>query len=55
MAPSPESGSDTAFPHRAQGYNLIVLSEWMEPKDNNACIAWARHSYTARSWAPAST
>ena len=37
----------TAFPHRAPGYNLIVLSEWMEPKDNNACTAWARDSYTA--------
>ena len=39
--------TDTAFPHRAPGYNLIVLSEWMEPKDNDACIAWARDSYTA--------
>ena len=39
--------TDTAFPHRAPGYNLIVLSEWMDPKDNDACIAWARDSYTA--------
>jgi FAD/FMN-containing dehydrogenase len=39
--------TDTAFPHRAPGYNLIVLSEWMDPKDNNACTAWARDSYTA--------
>jgi FAD/FMN-containing dehydrogenase len=39
--------TDSAFPHRAPGYNLIVLSEWMEPKDNDACIAWARDSYTA--------
>ncbi len=39
--------TDTAFPHRAQGYNLIVLSEWMDPKDTNACTAWARDSYTA--------
>jgi FAD/FMN-containing dehydrogenase len=39
--------TDTAFPHRAPGYNLIVLSEWMEPKDNDACIAWARDSYAA--------
>ena len=28
--------TDTAFPHRAPGYNLLVLSEWMDPKDNNA-------------------
>jgi FAD/FMN-containing dehydrogenase len=39
--------TDTAFPHRAPGYNLIVLSEWMDAKDNNACTAWARDSYTA--------
>jgi FAD/FMN-containing dehydrogenase len=39
--------TDTAFPHRAPGYNLIVLSEWMDPKDNDASITWARDSYTA--------
>ena len=40
---------DTAFPHREEGYNLIVLSEWMEPADTNQCIAWARDSYAAMS------
>jgi len=39
--------TDTAFPHRAQGYNLVVLSEWMDPNDNDTCIAWARDTYTA--------
>jgi FAD/FMN-containing dehydrogenase len=39
--------SDTAFPHRSEGYNLLVLSEWLDPKDNDACIAWARQSYAA--------
>jgi FAD/FMN-containing dehydrogenase len=39
--------TDTAFPHRAPGNNLLVFSEWMDPKDNNACTAWARDSYTA--------
>jgi FAD/FMN-containing dehydrogenase len=39
--------SDTAFPHRAGGYNLVVLSEWMEPKDTDRCVAWARETYTA--------
>ncbi|HSF07422.1 MAG TPA: FAD-binding oxidoreductase [Methylomirabilota bacterium] len=39
--------TDTAFPHRAPGYNLVVLSEWMDPKANDACIAWARDSYKA--------
>src|SRR5262249_6254678 len=41
------AASDTAFPHRAPGYNLLVLSQWAEPKDNEACIAWARRSYDA--------
>jgi FAD/FMN-containing dehydrogenase len=35
----------TAFPHRSEGYNLLVLSEWMEPAQNDKCIAWARESY----------
>ena len=32
----------TAFPHRAPGYNLLVLSEWMDPAQNEACIKWTR-------------
>ena len=39
--------TDTAFPHRAEGYNLLVLSQWMDRKDNDACIVWARNSFTA--------
>ncbi|HEY2618837.1 MAG TPA: FAD-binding oxidoreductase [Acetobacteraceae bacterium] len=39
--------TDTAFPLRGVGYNLLVLSEWMDAKDNDACIAWARNSYAA--------
>jgi len=39
--------TDTAFPHRADGYNLVVLSEWMEPKDTDQCVAWARETYAA--------
>src|SRR5262245_49267842 len=37
--------SDTAFPHRSAGYNFLVLGEWMEPADNERCIAWARATY----------
>jgi FAD/FMN-containing dehydrogenase len=37
--------SDTAFPHRAEGYNLLVLAEWMDPSTTEACIAWARETY----------
>ncbi|MBV1799859.1 BBE domain-containing protein [Siccirubricoccus sp. G192] len=39
--------ADTAFPHRTEGYNMLVLSEWMDPGQNDACIAWARESYAA--------
>ena len=36
---------DTAFPHRADGHNLLVLSEWIEPARTEPCIAWARKTY----------
>jgi FAD/FMN-containing dehydrogenase len=39
--------TDTAFPHRAEGYNMLVLSEWMDPNQTEACTAWARESYRA--------
>ena len=39
--------SDTAFPHRAEGYNMLVLSEWADPRQSDACIAWARDSFAA--------
>jgi FAD/FMN-containing dehydrogenase len=39
--------TETAFPHRAEGYNLLVLSQWMDREDNNACVAWARDTYSA--------
>jgi FAD/FMN-containing dehydrogenase len=39
--------TDTAFPHRAEGYNLLVLSQWMTPGDDEACIRWARGTYGA--------
>jgi FAD/FMN-containing dehydrogenase len=39
--------SDTACPLRAPGYNLLVLSQWMNPADNEASITWARETYAA--------
>jgi FAD/FMN-containing dehydrogenase len=38
--------SDAAFPHRAEGYNLLVLSEWMDPNLTERSIAWAKRTYT---------
>jgi FAD/FMN-containing dehydrogenase len=37
--------TDTAFPHRAEGYNMLVLSEWMDPDHNEACTAWAKDTF----------
>jgi FAD/FMN-containing dehydrogenase len=37
--------SDTAFPHRHEGYNFLVLAQWMRPSDTSECIAWARETY----------
>jgi FAD/FMN-containing dehydrogenase len=37
--------SETAFPHRREGYNFLVVSEWLNPGDNAQNIAWARQSY----------
>ena len=39
--------TDTAFPHRADGYNLLVLGEWTDPTQNASCIAWTRETYAA--------
>jgi FAD/FMN-containing dehydrogenase len=39
--------TDTAFPHRDEGHNLLVLGQWTDPKDNEACISWARDAYNA--------
>ena len=36
---------ETAFPHRREGYNFLVVSEWLNPDDNGQNIAWARQSY----------
>jgi FAD/FMN-containing dehydrogenase len=36
---------DTAFPHRADGYNFLVLSQWADATNTDACIAWARETY----------
>ena len=38
---------DTAFPHRRDGFNLLFLTQWMNPADTDRCIAWTRESYAA--------
>jgi FAD/FMN-containing dehydrogenase len=36
---------ETAFPHRHEGYNLLIVSQWLNSGDNARHIAWARESY----------
>jgi FAD/FMN-containing dehydrogenase len=61
-APSPMSGlviehfhglvtripaAATAYPHREPGYNLVLVSQWLDPRDDDANIAWARETFAA--------
>lgn len=39
--------SDTAFPHRREGYQLLLVSQWLGADGNVRNIAWARESYDA--------
>ena len=39
--------TDTAVPHRAQGWNLLIPSVWTDPADTEANIAWTRDTYSA--------
>ena len=37
----------TAYPHREPGFNLILVSQWTDPAQTDACIAWARQTFDA--------
>jgi FAD/FMN-containing dehydrogenase len=37
--------TDTAWPHRHEGFNFVLVSEWMDPALTDQCIAWARSTY----------
>ena len=39
--------SDTAVPHREPGFNVLIASEWTDPKATETNIAWTRESYAA--------
>jgi FAD/FMN-containing dehydrogenase len=39
--------TDTAVPHREPGWNLLLPSEWMDPADSEANIAWTRETHAA--------
>lgn len=37
----------TAFPHRQEGYNSLILAQWADSADTEANIAWARETFDA--------
>ena len=41
--------TDTAVPHRTEGWNLLLPSEWMDSADTEANIAWTKDSFAALS------
>jgi FAD/FMN-containing dehydrogenase len=36
---------ETAFAQRRESYNLMVVSQWLDPKDDEKSIAWGRATY----------
>jgi FAD/FMN-containing dehydrogenase len=41
--------TDTAVPHREEGWNLLLPSEWTDPAETAANIAWTKDSFAALS------
>ncbi len=41
--------TDTAVPHRDEGWNLLLPSVWVDPADTEANIAWTKDTFAALS------
>ena len=39
--------TETAVPHRDEGWNLLIPSVWMDTADSEANIAWSRETFAA--------
>ena len=39
--------TDTACSMRITGYNVVIISQWMDPRENDSHIAWCRNMYAA--------
>jgi FAD/FMN-containing dehydrogenase len=37
----------TAFPHRQAGYNLVMITQWTTPAEDQRHVAWTRERYAA--------
>ena len=43
----PDDPGATAFPHRREQWDCLILSQWDRPEDDAANIAWTRAFYAA--------
>jgi FAD/FMN-containing dehydrogenase len=39
--------TETAVPHRDEGWNLLIPSVWLDPADTAANVAWSRETFAA--------
>ena len=39
--------TETAVPHRDEGWNLLLPSVWIDPDDTAASVAWTRDTFAA--------
>jgi FAD/FMN-containing dehydrogenase len=39
--------SDTAVPHRTEGWNLLIPGTWFDPAENDANVAWVKETHAA--------
>ena len=37
----------TAFPHRAPGFNLLLLGQWADPTCTDTNVAWVRDTFAS--------
>ena len=37
--------ADTACATRVNGFNVVIISQWTEPRENDRHIAWCRDTY----------
>src|SRR5262249_60782642 len=37
----------TAFAHRAPGYSLLIVAQWLDPGETEPNISWARETFDA--------
>ena len=37
----------TACTTRVTGFNVVIASQWMDPLDTDACVRWARDTFSS--------